>query len=117
MPPISADVERLVDDVFDFSERVIKGQRRMVGEVVKAINEQADRAAEVGRTTTRRATKRVAATKKAVAKKVPARKKAVAKRAPAKKKAVANPVPAKKKAAAKQGRRRRRRWPGPYSGK
>jgi colicin import membrane protein len=89
---ISADVGRLVDDVFDFSERVIKGQRRMVNEVVKAINEQTERAAEVGRITTQRATK-----KRVAAKKAPAKKKAAAKKAPAKKRA-----PAKKKAAAKK---------------
>ena len=30
VPPISQDVEGLVDDVFDFAERVMKGQRAMV---------------------------------------------------------------------------------------
>ncbi len=79
VPPISMDVERMVDDVFDFAERVIKGQRRMVNEVVKTINEQTDHAADVGRATTRRAAKRVATAKKAVG------KKNAAKKAPAKK--------------------------------
>jgi hypothetical protein len=99
---ISADVGRLVDDVFDFSERVIKGQRRMVSEAVQAINEQTERAAEVGRNATQRATRKRAAARKAPAsKKAPAKKKAVAKKAPAKKKVVAKRVPAKKKAVAK----------------
>jgi len=47
--PASTDIERLVDDVFDFAERVVKGQRKMVNDVVKTINEQTDRAAEAGR--------------------------------------------------------------------
>ena len=83
VPPISKDVERMVDEVFDFAERVIKGQRRMVNDVVKTINEQTDRAAEVGRATTQKATKRVAAAKKTVAKRAPAKK--AARKAPAKK--------------------------------
>lgn len=98
VPPISKDVERLVDDVFDFAERVIKGQRRMVNDVVKTINEQTDRAGEVGRATTQKATKRVAAAKKAVAERAPV-KKSAAKRAPVKKvatKAPARKAPAKK---------------------
>jgi len=88
VPPISHDIERIVDDVFDFAERVVKSQRRMVTDVVKAINGQADRAADAGRTATRRITKRAAAkktpAKKAAAKKTPA-KKAAAKKTPAKK--------------------------------
>jgi hypothetical protein len=83
VPPISKDVERMVDEVFDFAERVIKGQRRMVSDVVKTLNEQTDRAAEVGRATTQKATKRVAAARKAAAKRVPV-KKAAAKRRPVK---------------------------------
>jgi hypothetical protein len=100
VPPISKDVERMVDEVFDFAERVMQGQRRMVNDVVKTINEQTDRAAEVGRATTKRATqkatKRVAAAKKAVGQRAPNRKSA-AKRAPAKK-AAAKRAPAKKAA-------------------
>ena len=76
--PISNDIERIVDDVSDFAERVVNSQRRMVRDVVKAINEQADRAVDAGRTTTQRITKRAPA-KKATAKKAPA-KKATAKR-------------------------------------
>jgi sugar-specific transcriptional regulator TrmB len=52
VPPVSNDIERLVDAVFDFAERVIKGQRKMVGDVVKTINEQTDRPARAGRTAT-----------------------------------------------------------------
>jgi hypothetical protein len=93
VPPISKDVERMVDEVFDFAERVIKGQRRMVNDVVKTINEQTDRAAEVGRATTQKATKRVVAANKAVAERAPV-KKSAAKRAPVKKSA--RKAPAKK---------------------
>ena len=71
--PISNDIERIVDDVFDFAERVVNSQRRMVSDVVKAINEQADRAVDVGRTATRRITKRAPA-KKVAAKRAPAKK-------------------------------------------
>ena len=60
VPPASTDIERMLDVTFDFAERVIKGQRRMVNDVVKTINEQRDRAADVGRATTQRAVKRVA---------------------------------------------------------
>jgi len=89
--PISDDIERIVDDVFDFAERVVNSQRRMVSDLVKTINEQADRAADVGRTATRRITKRAPA-KKAAAKRAPAKrqrrsghraKKSAAKAAPA----------------------------------
>ena len=59
VPPVSTDIERMLDVTFDFAERVIKGQRKMVNDVVKTINEQRDRAADVGRTTTQRAVKRV----------------------------------------------------------
>ena len=69
--PISNDIDRIVDDVSDFAERVVKSQRRMLRDVVKAINEQADRAVDAGRTTTQRITKRAPA-KKAPAKKAPA---------------------------------------------
>jgi sugar-specific transcriptional regulator TrmB len=81
--PISNDIERMMDDVFDFAERVVNSQRRMVSDVVKAINEQADRAVDAGRTASRRITKRAPA-KTAAAKRAPA-KTAAAKRAPAKK--------------------------------
>lgn len=83
VPPISKDLERLLDDVFDFTERVVKGQRKMMSEVVKSINEQSRRAAEVGRKATSRTSKRAPATKRS-AKRAPAKKPA-AKRAPVKK--------------------------------
>ena len=78
VPPASRDIERVVDEVFDFAERVIKGQRKMVNEMVKTFNE----AAEAGRKATGQA--RRAPAKKA-AKRAPAKKSA--KRAPAKKSA------------------------------
>jgi hypothetical protein len=74
VPPISADIEQLVDNVFDFAERVMRGQRRMVNDLVKVINEQTERAAGVGQATTRKAVGRVSAAKSAVADRVPARK-------------------------------------------
>jgi len=81
--PLSNDIERMLDDVFDFAERVVKSQRRMVNDVVKSLNERADQAADAGRAATRRITKRAPA-KKTAAKRAPA-KKTAAKRAPAKK--------------------------------
>lgn len=80
VPPLSADIEQLIDNVFDFAERVMKGQRRMVNDVVRAINEQADRAAGVGRTTARKTVKRVTAVGSTVAERVPAKKRAAKKR-------------------------------------
>ncbi len=99
--PLSNDIERMLDDVFDFAERIVKSQRRMVNDVVKTLNERADQAADAGRAATRRITKRAPA-KKTAAKRAPA-KKAAAKRAPAKKtaakKSAAKRAPAKKTAA------------------
>lgn len=71
VPPISADIEQLVDHVFDFAERVMKGQRRMVNDVVKAINDQTERAAGVGQATTRKAVGRVSSARSAVAQRAP----------------------------------------------
>ena len=99
--PLSNDIERMLDDVFDFAERVVKSQRRMVNDVVKSLNERADHAADAGRAATRRITRRAPA-KKTAAKRAPA-KKTAAKRAPAKKsaakKTAAKRAPAKKTAA------------------
>ncbi len=39
LPPLSQDVERIVDDAFDFAERVLKGQRKMVNDLVHTLNE------------------------------------------------------------------------------
>jgi sugar-specific transcriptional regulator TrmB len=105
VPPVSNDIERLVDEVFDFAERVIKGQRKMVGGVVKTINEQTDRAAQAGRTATQRVTKKGAPKKRAVKKGTAARKATgtkVAARKTAAKKTVAKKSAAKKSAAAKK---------------
>lgn len=43
VPPLSADVERLVDEVFEFADRVLAAQRKMINELVRAINEQTHR--------------------------------------------------------------------------
>lgn len=99
VPPVSSDIEHLVDEVFDFTERVIRGQRKMVGDVVKAINEQTDRAAEAGRTATQRVT-RAGASKKRAVKKGTAARRTAAKTAP--KKAAARKSAAKKSAATKR---------------
>ena len=74
VPSVSADIEQLVDNVFDFAERVMKGQRRMINGVVKAINEQTERVAGVGQATSRKAVGRVSAASSAVAERVPAGK-------------------------------------------
>ncbi len=84
VPPISADIEQMVDNAFDFAERVMKGQRKMVNDVVKAINEQTDRAAGLGQATIRKAVKPATPARSAVAKGVPAKKSAAKKRAPRK---------------------------------
>ena len=70
--PLSNDIERMLDDVFYFAERVVKSQRRMVNDVVKSLNERADQAADAGRAATRRITRRAPA-KKSAAKRAPAR--------------------------------------------
>ncbi len=91
VPPISSDIEQMVDNVFDFAERVMKGQRKMVSDVVKAINDQTDRVAGVGQATTRKAVKQVTAARSAVADRVPSRKRP-AKRRPAKRSGVKKTV-------------------------
>ena len=104
MPPVSRDLERMVDDVFDVAERVLRSQRKLVGDVVRAVNEQADRAAAAGR----KATARKAPAKKAPAKKAPVRK-STAKKAPAgkavPKRAAARKAPARKTPAKKASAR------------
>jgi len=102
----------MVDEVFDVAQRVLKSQRAMVSDVMRAVNEQAERAAEAGRQATGR-TRGMTSARKAVAKKAPARKasarKAVAKKAPARKaparKAVAKKAPARKAPARKSAAR------------
>ncbi len=88
VPPASQDLERVVDEAFDFAERVLKGQRKMVNDMVKAINDETRRAADAGREATARAAKRLPARKRA--RKAPAKKKAAAKKkTPAKKRSTA----------------------------
>ncbi len=87
VPPISADIEQMVDNVFDFAERVMRGQRRMVNEVVKAINDQMERVASGGQATTRRAVGRVGAARSAVAERIPAAKRQPKTKAAGKKRA------------------------------
>ena len=110
VPPVSNDIEHLVDEVFDFAERVIKGQRKMVGDVVKALNEQTDRAAQAGRTATQRVTTKRAVKKRATKKGTAVRKSAgtkVAGRKTAAKKTVAKASATVKKAPAKRGSAKR----------
>jgi len=90
VPPVSRDLERMVDEVFDVAQRVLKSQRAMVSDVMRAVNEQAERAAKAGREATGRTKGRVPAKKaparKATAKKASARK-TPARKAPARKSA------------------------------
>ena len=54
VPPVSQDIERIVEEVFDFAERVMKGQRKMVGDMVKAIiSDQSRRTSRTGQTAVR----------------------------------------------------------------
>lgn len=99
VPPISHDVQRAVDHAFDFAERVLKGQRKMVNDLVKTLDEESRRAAGRGRRAVGGASKR------APAKKAPARK-AAAKKVPAAKKAAATRVPTKRVAGAKAAPRK-----------
>jgi hypothetical protein len=93
VPPFSQDIERVVDEVFDFAERVMKGQRKMVSDMVKTIDEQSRRTVRTGKSAAARAVKKAPVKRSGSAKKAPA-KKATAKKAPAKK------APAKKRNAA-----------------
>ena len=90
VPPVSRDLERMVDDVFDVAQRVLKSQRAMVSDVMRAVNEQAERAAKAGREATGRTRGRATA-KKATAKKATATK-TVAKSGPAGKVPARKPV-------------------------
>jgi ribosomal protein L17 len=103
VPLTSQDIQKLVDEVFDFTERVVQGQRKLVREMVKTLNEQSRMSSRPGRKSA--AKKAPAAKKAAPAKKAPAAKKAsAAKKAPAAKKASAakKAAPAKKASAAKK---------------
>jgi hypothetical protein len=100
--------QKLVDEVFDFTERVVLGQRRLFRDMVKTLNEQsimtprhrrkpAAKKAPAKKAPAKKAPAKKAPAKKAPAKKAPA-KKAPAKKAPAKK-APAKKAPAKRSAA------------------
>jgi ribosomal protein L17 len=41
VPPAGRDIEKLVDEVFEFADRVMKGQRKVVKETLRAMDEQA----------------------------------------------------------------------------
>ena len=71
VPPVGEDLTRIVDEVFDFAQKVISEQRKMVAEVLRTVSETLGEAADSA-----------AATAKKVAKKTPA-KKASVKKAPA----------------------------------
>jgi hypothetical protein len=108
VPLSSQDIQKLVDEVFDFTERVVLGQRRLFRDMVKTLNEQsimtprhrrkpAAKKAPAKKAPAKKAPAKKAPAKKAPAKKAPA-KKAPAKKAPAKK-APAKKAPAKRSAA------------------
>ena len=105
VPTAGEDLSRLVDEAFDFAQRVIEEQRKMLAEVLKTVSEALGDAADSAATTAKKVAKKAPA-KKAPAKKAPAKKapakKAAAKKAPAKKapakKAAAKKAPAKKQA-------------------
>jgi hypothetical protein len=80
--PIGQDLTDLVDDVFDFAQRVIEGQRRMITQVLKAVDdaEAPSRPRASSRSGTRsgdgrrprKATAKTAPAKRAPARKTPA---------------------------------------------
>lgn len=98
VPEVGHDLTRLVDESFEFTERVLAEQRRMISEVMKTVSDALGDAAESTRSTATRVASRPpvkkAPVKKAPAKKAPV-KKASAKKAPARK------APAKKASAKK----------------
>jgi hypothetical protein len=83
--PVFSDLERVLDIAFDFAERVLRGQRKILNDVATTISEQRDRAADMGRTTTQKAMERATAKRPHTMK--PSAKKAPAQRAPARKRA------------------------------
>ena len=103
VPEVGHDLTRLVDESFEFTERVLAEQRRMISEVMKTVSDALGDAAQSTRSTATRvasgAPAKKAPAKKASAKKAPA-KKAPAKKASAKK-APAKKAPAKKASAKK----------------
>jgi len=104
VPPFSQDIERVVDEVFDFAERVMHGQRKMVNDLVRTINEQSQRAKEAGRSATQRVAEHTPGRKSRAKRKAAAKKSAPKKSAPKKsapKKSAAKKA-ASKKAASKK---------------
>ncbi|MEZ5180074.1 MAG: hypothetical protein R2746_17805 [Acidimicrobiales bacterium] len=95
VPPVAEDVTQMVDDAFDFAQKVIAEQRKLVTEVLRTVGDTLEGAAESATATARKVAGKAPGAKKP--KKAPA-KKAPAKKAPAKKKAAAKKAPAKKKA-------------------
>ena len=87
VPPLSRDMTHLVDEIFDFTERVLNGQRQMVREVLAHLEEAAprarDRLTHRGRAAAEKTAAKGKAPKKAPAKKAPAKKTAAVKTAAA----------------------------------
>ncbi len=105
--PSSQESNSAVEEAFNFAERVLKAQLRLLSDLGKTLSEESGRAVESGRkalaaTANKAPAKKQPAAKKAPAKKQAAAKKAPAKKAPAKKQAAAKKAPAKRKAAAKK---------------
>jgi hypothetical protein len=96
VPPVAEDVTRMVDEAFDFTQKVIAEQRKMVAEVLRAVGDTLGDAADTA-TATAKKVARKPGDPKPTPKKAPAKKSSsVKKKAPAKKSA------AKKTAAAKK---------------
>lgn len=96
IPATGEDITKLIDEAFDFAQRVIESQRRMVNEILSNMDEALDRAPGQIEAAAKRVT---AESHKAVAKVTP-RTKSAAKKAPAKKTAAKKT--ARKKAPAKK---------------
>ncbi len=109
VPVTGEEITKLIDEAFDFAQRVLESQRRMVSEALASLDEALDRGpaqlqdvAERAAAPARKAIAKAPAAKKPAAKKAPAKKapakKPAAKKAPAKK-PTAKKAPAKKAAA------------------
>ena len=68
----------VVDEVFDFAERVMKGQRKMVSDMVKTIDQQSRRTVRTGQGAAARAVKKAPAKRSAPAKKASGKKRSAA---------------------------------------
>lgn len=104
VPPVAEDVTQMVDDAFDFAQKVIAEQRKLVTEVLRTVGDTLGDAAESATATAKKVAAK--APKRATPKKAPSAKpaaeKPAAKKAPAKKKPAAKKAPAKKKPAARK---------------